>query len=83
MARTSDRTTTIDPQASTLPSPAEARRDVEPIPRNSLHDQVTARVRDMIVDGRLEAGVPIPELELARQLGISRTPLREALKVLA
>jgi DNA-binding GntR family transcriptional regulator len=44
---------------------------------------VTARVRDMIVDGRLEAGLPIPELELARQLGISRTPLREALKVLA
>jgi DNA-binding GntR family transcriptional regulator len=37
----------------------------------------------MIVDGRLEAGLPIPELELARQLGISRTPLREALKVLA
>jgi DNA-binding GntR family transcriptional regulator len=37
----------------------------------------------MIVDGRLEAGLPIPELELARQLGVSRTPLREALKVLA
>jgi DNA-binding GntR family transcriptional regulator len=71
----------MDPHASSMP--AEARRDVEPIPRNSLHDQVTARVRDMIVDGRLEAGVPIPELELARQLGISRTPLREALKVLA
>lgn len=65
------------------PVSTEARRDVDPIPRNSLHDQVTARVRDMIVDGRLEAGLPIPELELARQLGVSRTPLREALKVLA
>jgi DNA-binding GntR family transcriptional regulator len=62
---------------------AEGRRDVDPIPRDSLHEQVTTRVRDMIVDGRLEAGRPIPELELARQLGISRTPLREALKVLA
>lgn len=61
----------------------ESRRDVDPIPRDSLHDQVTARIRDMIVDGRLVAGQPIPELELARQLGISRTPLREALKVLA
>ena len=60
-----------------------ARPDVDPIPRDSLHEQVTARVRDMIVDGRLEAGLPIAELELARHLGISRTPLREALKVLA
>ena len=41
------------------------------------------KLEKMIVDGRLEAGLPIPELELARQLGISRTPLREALKVLA
>jgi len=64
------------------PAP-DSRREVDPIPRSSLHEQVTSRVRDMIVDGRLEAGLPIPELELARQLGISRTPLREALKVLA
>ena len=56
---------------------------VEPIARGSLHDEVTSRVRDMIVDGRLRAGVAIPELELAQQLGISRTPMREALKVLA
>jgi DNA-binding GntR family transcriptional regulator len=68
------------PSAPRAPAP---RDDVDPIPRSSLHDQVTARIRDMIVDGRLEAGAPIPELELARQLGISRTPLREALKVLA
>lgn len=83
MTQTADRTTAIDSQARSIPAPAEVRREVDPIPRNSLHDQVTARVRDMIVDGRLEAGAPIPELELARQLGISRTPLREALKVLA
>ncbi|MEO8507597.1 MAG: GntR family transcriptional regulator [Betaproteobacteria bacterium] len=56
---------------------------VLPIARGSLHDEVTTRIRDMIVDGRLEPGAAIPELELARQLGISRTPLREALKVLA
>jgi len=56
---------------------------VEPISRSSLHDEVTTRVRDMIVDGTLAAGAAIPELDLARQLGISRTPLREALKVLA
>lgn len=67
---------------STTPGQPNAAR-VEPIARGSLHDEVTSRVRDMIVDGRLLAGAPIPELELAQQLGISRTPLREALKVLA
>lgn len=60
-----------------------AANDIAPIARASLHDEVTARVRDMIVDGRLAPGSAIPELELAQQLGVSRTPLREALKVLA
>ena len=66
--------------AAATPEPSAA---VLPIPRGSLHEEVTARVRDMIVDGTLAAGSAIPELELSRQLGISRTPLREALKVLA
>lgn len=61
----------------------EERVAEAPISRPSLHDEVTNRVRDMIVDGRLTPGVRIAELELAGQLGISRTPLREALKVLA
>ncbi len=56
---------------------------VQPIVRGSLHEEVTQRVRDLITDGTLEAGATIPELELARQLAVSRTPLREALKVLA
>jgi DNA-binding GntR family transcriptional regulator len=54
-----------------------------PIARPSLHDEVTARLRDLIVDGTLPAGERIAELDVARSLGISRTPLREALKVLA
>lgn len=37
----------------------------------------------MIVEGRLQPGAGIQELELAGSLGVSRTPLREALKVLA
>ncbi|MFO1399057.1 MAG: GntR family transcriptional regulator [Burkholderiales bacterium] len=56
---------------------------VAPIARSSLHAEVTARVRDLIVEGHLAPGAPVPEVELAQQLGISRTPLREALKVLA
>jgi DNA-binding GntR family transcriptional regulator len=56
---------------------------VAPIPRPSLHDEVVSRVRDMIVEGRLEAGTRVHEGRLCEQLGVSRTPLREALKVLA
>ena len=54
-----------------------------PIRRRPLHDEATERVRDMIVEGRLAAGEWINEAELCQQLQISRTPLREALKVLA
>ena len=39
-------------------------------------------IREAIVDGRLEPGRPLKEEELARELGISRTPVREALRVL-
>jgi DNA-binding GntR family transcriptional regulator len=54
-----------------------------PIRRRPLHDEATERIRDMIVEGRLAAGEWINETELCQQLQISRTPLREALKVLA
>jgi len=42
----------------------------------------TALIRDAIVEGRLEPGRRLKEDELARELGISRTPVREALRVL-
>lgn len=51
--------------------------------RRPLHDEATERIRDMIVEGRLTEGEWINEAELCQQLQISRTPLREALKVLA
>ncbi len=54
-----------------------------PIRRRPLHDEATERLRDMIVEGRLAAGEWINEADLCHQLQISRTPLREALKVLA
>jgi len=54
-----------------------------PIARTSLHGEVTARLRDMIVEARLKPGERIQELEVAKSLGVSRTPVREALKVLA
>lgn len=53
------------------------------IPRRSLHDELTERIRGKIVSGELAPGQKIPEKELCEQFGVSRTPLREALKVLA
>ena len=50
---------------------------------NSLHEEVADRLRERIFDGQLEPGAFLDEVQLARELAISRTPLREALKVLA
>ena len=60
-----------------------ARPLIEPIDRPSLHTVMVERVRDLVVDGTLPAGERINEVRLCGQLGVSRTPLREALKVLA
>jgi len=54
-----------------------------PIARRALHDEVVRRLRELIFEGDLAPGARIPERELCERFGISRTPLREALKVLA
>jgi DNA-binding GntR family transcriptional regulator len=54
-------------------------RQIERVP---LHEEVTNRLRDMIVSLRLRPGERIQELEVAQLLGVSRTPVREAIKVL-
>lgn len=51
--------------------------------RTSLHGLIVPRLRAMILSGELPPTAPISEAELSRQFGVSRTPLREALKVLA
>jgi DNA-binding GntR family transcriptional regulator len=53
------------------------------IVRRPLHEEAADRLRDLIVQGRLAAGSRLNERLLAAQLGVSRTPLREAFKVLA
>ena len=53
------------------------------ISRRQLHDELLGRVRDLILNGGLSSGEKIPEKELCGRFGVSRTPLREALKVLA
>lgn len=49
---------------------------------DSLHDFVVDRIREMIVDGVLAPGASIDEMAVAASLGVSRGPVREALKVL-
>ena len=62
---------------------ARAARKKMPIQRLSLHEQVVERLRDLIISGQLQPGRKILVGELATELGISLTPMREALKVLS
>ena len=49
------------------------------VARRTMTESVADHVREMIVDGRLAAGARVNEVRLAAALGVSRTPLREAL----
>src|SRR5258707_5371981 len=51
--------------------------------RHSLHDQLVAKLREMILNSELRPGSALPEKMLCESFGVSRTPLREAFKVLA
>lgn len=53
------------------------------IHRRYLHDEVADRMRDLINTGELVPRARINESELTERFGISRTPLREAIKILA
>jgi DNA-binding GntR family transcriptional regulator len=57
--------------------------EVIPIPRAALHEQVAQRLRQMLVEGRIAPGAKLNERELCELLNVSRTPLREAIKMLA
>jgi DNA-binding GntR family transcriptional regulator len=53
------------------------------IPRAALHEQVAYRLRQMLVENRIAPGAKLNERELCEVLAVSRTPLREAIKMLA
>jgi DNA-binding GntR family transcriptional regulator len=61
----------------------ESASAIEPLNRRTLHDEVVDRVRNLVIEGQLAPGARIHESQLGNALGVSRTPLREALKVLA
>ncbi|CCE00986.1 GntR family transcriptional regulator [Bradyrhizobium sp. STM 3809] len=73
--------TILDTATASAPDPdarTSAARD-----ETSLHDEILARLRDYIVEGHVADGGRLSERQLCEMLGVSRTPLREALKVLA
>lgn len=62
---------------------ASTLRLVEAPPQLTLHADLLSQLRDHIVEGHIDPGARIPERDLCERFGVSRTPLREALKVLA
>ncbi len=60
-----------------------APTDISTIERRPLFGQLADQLRDMILAGDFEPGERLQEIELSARFGVSRTPLREALKVLS
>jgi DNA-binding GntR family transcriptional regulator len=52
------------------------------IEAKTLHQEVTARLREMIRSGELSRGQKIDEKHLSELMGVSRTPVRESLRIL-
>lgn len=53
------------------------------ISRKPLHEELVSRLQLMIISGDLLPGTKVPEKDLCQRFHVSRTPMREALKVLA
>ncbi|MDH3700825.1 MAG: GntR family transcriptional regulator, partial [Alphaproteobacteria bacterium] len=61
----------------------DADRDNNRRPERPRYGDVVSGIRDLIIEGELTPGSRVPERILCERFGVSRTPLREALKVLA
>jgi len=78
--RDSAYSTTESADALSLSSASSA--PLATLARTNLREAARDALRAMIINGQLPVGLPLRQDELAAQLGISRTPLREALHVL-
>jgi DNA-binding GntR family transcriptional regulator len=65
------------------PAPLLRKAINAPIDRKTLADELVGHLRSMICNGQLRAGSRISVTGLCRRFGVSRTPLREAIKMLA
>lgn len=67
-------------------SERDASRDgslwLAPVRRANLREQVVTAMRDAIIRGQLVPGQKVAEEDIAQELGISRTPVREAIRLL-
>lgn len=65
--------------------PGQGAGDAAPIERRKghMHAEAAAQMRARILSGDLPPGARLREVELSRQFGISRTPIREAFRTLA
>jgi DNA-binding GntR family transcriptional regulator len=81
------KSTAIETKAKTRPKRprdvAALPRRLLRVPRTGLHEQAATRLRLLIVRGDFAPGQQLLEADLSDALGVSRTPLREALKQLA
>jgi DNA-binding GntR family transcriptional regulator len=73
----------VDDEPSSRTEPHRAIRAGGEDTGASLHSELLTRLRDFVVEGDLPGGARVPERLLCERFGVSRTPLREALKVLA
>jgi DNA-binding GntR family transcriptional regulator len=74
---------TLDTAARSAAAAARLPGAAAPLPRRALYEEVAERLRQQIFARELEPGSWIDEQKLSQTYGISRTPMREALKVLA
>jgi len=65
-----------------IPGVTKAQRDIAR-PATTLPGSTAHRLRELIIEGELPAGTRLNERALCDRLGISRTPLREAFRLLA
>lgn len=72
------------PDLSSLPVPSvlTSRPAARPESPRTWAEEIRTRLADDIVRGRRAPGVPLEEEEIARQFGVSRTPVREAIRQL-
>jgi DNA-binding GntR family transcriptional regulator len=63
-----------------MAEPEHEKRRV--VSRQPIHEQILPHIRQDIVDGRWKPGERLAEPELCEAFGVSRTPLRDALKIL-
>ena len=60
----------------------KAATDLQPVIDGTLRAQVACQIVDMVTGGHFQPGQKLTETVLATQLGVSRAPLREAIREL-